>query len=193
MSGQWPVFLTASRPSPKALTRALFLLQDFEFTETGDDSSWTLVTSKTTLSELTKPTPLPVPDFAVNEFAGMSLDDVNAFVRANEAGLKAMELRTGNWVCEQFYNDDEEEEEEIPEDERLTSEFRAVRCPYEEAWSIFCNLDIANMAFEDFVDEEEGVQEDGAWRWGLIDTNEKLEVEAKRQEALKKLQDLGHV
>ena len=46
----------------------------------------------------------------------------------------------------------------------MTDKFRAVRIPYTEAWAIFCNLDVANMGFEDWMNEDAGVQEDGAYK-----------------------------
>lgn len=65
---------------------------------------------------------------------------------------------------------------------------------------MFCNLDIANMDFEEWVDEDAGIQEDGAYIWvgPFPSTNEHLErgrreTEAKREAAMKAMKDLGHV
>ncbi|KAJ6619230.1 hypothetical protein B0H10DRAFT_2026566 [Mycena sp. CBHHK59/15] len=164
MAAQWPVFVTAMRPSSKALNRAFLLIQDFEFTGGKQDSSWTLLSSAKLPSTKPPVTIFPVPDMSDNEFASMSLD-----------ALTELGMTTGNWliidqkgletstciVCEQYYDD----EEDIPDDKRLTDEFQACRLPYEEAWGVYANLDIANMGWEDFVDVDAGVQEDGTWKW----------------------------
>ncbi|KAJ7347827.1 hypothetical protein DFH08DRAFT_808602 [Mycena albidolilacea] len=82
MPGLWPVFATARWPSPKAITRALLLIQ------------WTLLTSAR-LPVKPRATALPVPDInnqecKGNDFAGMLLTEINAFVRNHEDALKGI-------------------------------------------------------------------------------------------------------
>ncbi|KAJ7163525.1 hypothetical protein C8R43DRAFT_989894 [Mycena crocata] len=207
MASNWPVFITAPRPSSKALNRAFLLIQDFEFTEYPDESSWILLASKELPTDPPASTRLPLPDLSGNDFAGMSLANINNFVRSHEERLKELELSSTNWViidrkgletstcivCDRFYNSGEEGGEE-----GVTDEFRACRLPYEVAWSMISNLDIANMGFEEFVDEEAGEQEDGTWKWASFtaDTEEpsgeKSAVELKREGELRKLRDAGH-
>ncbi|KAJ7123553.1 hypothetical protein C8R44DRAFT_620998 [Mycena epipterygia] len=202
----WAVFVTAPRASPKALNRAFLLIQDFEFSVYPDDSTWTLLTSKELPVTPPMATCLPLPDISgTNDFTAMSFAEINAFVRAHDTGLQDLDFSTGNWViidrkgletstclvCEQYYNSGEEGGEE-----GMTDEFRACRMPYEWAHSVFVNLDIANMGFEDFVDEDAGQQEDGSWKWASFppdtDVKEKSEADIKRDEALRELRDGGH-
>ncbi|KAJ7808740.1 hypothetical protein B0H14DRAFT_3881301 [Mycena olivaceomarginata] len=183
----WAVFVTA-KLSPrvlKALNRALLLIQDFEYAEYPTSSQWVLLTSAQLPSAAPGPTLLPVArvDFGVgngggNAFASKSLAEISAFVDANSDALRKIDVSWAHWVvidqkgletstclvckCGSGFDEDEEEEEG---EGRSTSEFRACRMPYEMALSMVVNLDIANMNFEDFVDEKAGVQEDGVWKW----------------------------
>ncbi|KAJ6453552.1 hypothetical protein C8R45DRAFT_1039045 [Mycena sanguinolenta] len=199
------VFITA-KPTPKALNRALLLIQDFEFGEYPQDSNWTLLTSKE-LPTSAPATALPVSDIRDNnDFAGMSFSEINEFVRKNEEALKGI-LSSGNWliidqkgfdtstciVVEQGYDDGEGDDEDGEGEEGLTNEFRACRIPYEQAHSMVVNLDIGNMGFEEWVDEDAGAQEDGAWKWQSFeqDTTDEA-VLAKRRKALQELRDGGY-
>ncbi|KAF7342939.1 hypothetical protein MVEN_01723900 [Mycena venus] len=139
-----------------------------------------------------------------NDFTSMPLVDINlnTFVRTHDSKLKEIGISKYTWlvidqrgletstclVCDQFYNPGE----------GWTSEFRACRLPWEEAWIMFANLDVANMRFEDYVDIHAGEQADGSWRWisCIPDTKEEFilsEAEVKREEALKALRDSGFV
>jgi len=122
-----------------------------------------------------------------------------------------MSLSTSNWlvidqkgldtdtciVCEQYYNSGELEDGGDPDSAKgFTNKFRACRIAYESAWLMVTNLDIANMGFEDFVDEEAGEQQDGTWKWQPFEGEEsdkKSEQEVKRDKALQELRDAGHV
>ncbi|KAJ7083452.1 hypothetical protein C8R44DRAFT_822459 [Mycena epipterygia] len=155
--------------SHQALNRALLLIQDFEFTEYRGESRWTVLTSKQ-LSSTAATATLPLSDVSgKNDFAAMSLAQVSAFVRTLDAGLKQADLSADNWlvidekgletstclVCERSSEDDGED---VPD-----AAFRACRLPYEEASIMFSNLDIGNMGFEEFTDQDAGEQEDGSW------------------------------
>ncbi|KAJ7437205.1 hypothetical protein B0H11DRAFT_1955497 [Mycena galericulata] len=202
----WPVFITAPRAPTKALNRALLLIQDFEYSKYPQDSSWVLLSSMELPSTPPKPTALPISDIRSNDFASLSFADVNTFVRANDGALNDLELSGLLWliidqkgletstclVCEQYYDSGEDGGEE-----GYTDQFRACRMPYEEAWLMTTNLELANMSFEEFVDEDAGQQEDGSWKWSSFapDTKEfkeKSEAELKRESALKELRDAGH-
>jgi hypothetical protein len=152
---------------------------------------------------------LPLPDITdSNDFVSMSLAEINSFIRANEDALSGIDIPSGNWliidkkgletsaclVCEQVYNSGEENGGEG--EPGHTSEFRACRLPYEEAWSMIANLGM-NLGFEEFVDEDAGEQEDGTWESSSFDPStddaeEKTESEVKREKALQELRDNGH-
>ncbi|KAJ7613663.1 hypothetical protein DFH06DRAFT_1242534 [Mycena polygramma] len=207
----WAVFITAVRATPKVLNRAFLLIQDFEFGDYPATEGWTLLASKRLPTKPRPATSLPLPEsIARNEFASMSLNEINTFVRTNEAKLEKADISHGNWlvidqkgletstcvVCDQVYEDDEGEGEESG----VTDQMRACRIPYEKAWAMVSNLDIANMSFEDFVDEDRGEQADGTWNWQSFgdeaetgDSGTPTEEEVKREEALQALRDTGDV
>ncbi|KAJ7243018.1 hypothetical protein C8J57DRAFT_1366971 [Mycena rebaudengoi] len=217
MAGQWPIFLTAPNASAKAVNRALLLMQDFQFQPYPENpSTWTLLTSK----ESPARTPLVIPPAGLgatddckisddeNAFAGLSLAAVNTFMRAEESEMrfKSAGLRTRVWVvldaqglesatcvvCQQMYAGAEEEEEDNPGGGELTGEFRALRCPWEEAHLIYANLDIENLAFGAYVDREAGVRKDGAWRWRAFPGDNTVdEVVERREVAVRDLVDRG--
>ncbi|KAJ7832889.1 hypothetical protein B0H14DRAFT_3871842 [Mycena olivaceomarginata] len=189
-------FTTLTPKRHQALNRALLLIQDFEYADYPAGSKWVLLTSAQLPSAAPGPTLLPVThvDFSAdngggNAFASKSLAEISAFVDANE-GLETSTCL----VCKCGSGFDEEEEEGGG---GLTSEFRACRMPYEMALSMIVNLDIANMDFEDFVDEKAGVQEDGVWKWRSFDpsdrgTEDMTAEEIKREKALQELRDGGY-
>ncbi|KAJ7349897.1 hypothetical protein B0H14DRAFT_2868963 [Mycena olivaceomarginata] len=204
----YAVFVTAD-PSPKALNRALLLIQDFEFGQYPEDSEWTLLTSKTLPSTAPGATTLPTPDISGNnDFVSQSLAEINTFIRANEAALERIDVSTGDWliidqkgletstclVCEQVYYSGEDGQEG---EEGLSSDFRACRLPYEEAHGMIVNLNLANMDFEEFVDEDAGEQPDGAWKWQSFDPSEgapegMAEEDIEREKALQELRNGGY-
>ena len=98
-------------------------------------------------------------------------------------------------VAEQFYETDE-----TTTTGGLTDKFRAARLPYEAAWGMFANLDISNMGFEDWVDEDAGEQEDGSWKWigPFPGSNEASKrdtgkVNERKEDAISKMRELGHI
>lgn len=72
-------------------------------------------------------------------------------------------------MCSKNYDEDEEELEEEEEEGggagRECEPFLMARLPWIEAWSMFTNLDIANMDFQDWVDEAKGKDENGEYTW----------------------------
>jgi hypothetical protein len=36
---------------------------------------------------------------------------------------------------------------------------------FDETWAMFANLDIENMGFEEWIDEDAGLQDDGTYNW----------------------------
>ncbi|KAF8215110.1 hypothetical protein K438DRAFT_2008567 [Mycena galopus ATCC 62051] len=189
------------------------LIQDFEYTKYPEESRWTLLTSTVLPNARPSTTSVPLSDSAlsINDFASMSLVDVNTFVSTHEDSFKEIEISNFNWlvidqrgletstclVCENFYNCGEEWGGEGAGE--WTTDFRACRLPWEEAWITFANLDVANMQFEDFVDVEAGEQADGSWRWESCIPDTKGEeiilsaAEEKRENALRALRDSGFV
>ncbi|KAJ6471156.1 hypothetical protein C8R47DRAFT_1148011 [Mycena vitilis] len=208
----WPVFVTAVNPAQKELNRAFLLLQDFEYSDYPGESRWTLLTSEDLPSTAPKATPLPLPKTSHNDFASVSLVEINSFLRTNEGALAKIDVSSSDWliidekgldtstclVCERTYSFGEEEAEQFEEGEGLTKEFRACRIPYEEAWSMTANLEISNMDFADFADTDAGLQEDGTWKWQSFrpeanDSEEPSKRELAREKAMEELRLGGYV
>ncbi|KAJ7609799.1 hypothetical protein FB45DRAFT_844786 [Roridomyces roridus] len=206
MASRWPVFITAKNVPLKALNRALLLIQDFEFSGYPEDSRWLLLHSKTLPSSRPSATTPPITELPANDFASSnriseSLAKINAFIRAKETALEALDISPYTWlvidekgfdtgtclVCERFY-DPTEDEEGNPIG--YTDVFRACRAPFEKAWGMTANLDIANMGFEDYVDEEKGEDEDGVWTWSFPGG---VEQSDERDNALTALRDGGFI
>ncbi|KAJ7083447.1 hypothetical protein C8R44DRAFT_753463 [Mycena epipterygia] len=201
MSDYCAIFITDPRSSPKAVNRALLLMQDFDSQYSGyPNSYWTILTSKNLPSTPPKATVLPLPESFSNEFASMSLADIYAFIREHKVTLQALDLSYVNWVvidrkgletstclvCQRFSSDPDEE---VVWGEDLEEAFFACRVPYEGAYTMFANLDIGHRGFMDFVDTDAGTQEDGTWKYGSSTGSRDNSVQLR---TLKELRDGGH-
>ncbi|KAJ7612717.1 hypothetical protein FB45DRAFT_874921 [Roridomyces roridus] len=182
------------------LNRALLLIQDFEYGDYPENGTWVLLTSETLPSTAPVPTKLPITSAPDNtDFASASLVEINTFMRAKEQTLAALDLSSRNWVvidqsgldastclvCEQVYD--------YTEDDKgnslgLTAQFPACRAPFEEAWIMMANLDISNMDFEEYVDQEKGQDGEGVWTWSTSFSEEGQQ----RDKVLKELRDGGY-
>ncbi|KAF2671668.1 hypothetical protein BT63DRAFT_176896 [Microthyrium microscopicum] len=207
MASKWPVFLTATNVEPKILNKAWILIQDYEFTDPEDEPSFILLTS----ANLPDSTPKGVRQFttttpiADNDLADLSMDKLRDLIQSKISKFQDLNITTENWVMidqtsleseqcilvNRIYDDEAEE---------ISWEIQALRIPLTEVYSMYANLDIANMDFEDWVDEDTGVQEDGTYKWaGAFEPSnehiEKSEIETdeRRDAALKAAKDLGHI
>ena len=140
---------------------------------------------------------------ANNVFTGWTPDEIEEFIVERESILKQLYMVYRNWiiidekgfetgtclVCEKYEPDDYEDEDGEDEDEIPL--YRMVRIRWVNAWSMHANLDIANMDFEEWMDEEAGIQEDGTYKQaGWIEGSDNIRPE-KREEALKKAREEG--
>ncbi|KAJ6493740.1 hypothetical protein C8R47DRAFT_1119488 [Mycena vitilis] len=216
----WLVFVTAVNTPQKELNRAFLLIQGFEYGYYPGSSEWLLwISNLQNLhppSEDAEATPIPLPKIPYNDFALASLAEINAFVRANEKRLNDLDVSSVEWlimdqkgletstclVCQQVYNFGdavpEYEVEVWEEGEGQTQQFRACRTPYEEAYNMVSSLEMGDTHFTDWVEGAAGVQEDGAWRWtswrpDKDDSEEPLQHELKRQNAMQELRLGGYV
>lgn len=161
------LFIITSSAEHKIVNRLLLHLRDWEY---GEDPSWDtfhLITTNSLPaadSECTKP-PITESDLSNNIWANKSISDVESFIiseRNKEAKETDLNLDTFVILDEQGvkdgtiilldspYNDDEDKKDE---------KFNKVRLPWEKAYIMWCNLDIANMDFDDFVEEDN----EGEW------------------------------
>ncbi|PLB43218.1 hypothetical protein P170DRAFT_468889 [Aspergillus steynii IBT 23096] len=214
----WTIIITAPAVSVKKVHKALISLEDYEY---GVDHSWTIFHNTTHLddeTDLKTPNTPPLDlsgaqtlDSTNNAFAGKTPSEVFEFVQENEKKLGGKGLTTMNLliiddrgfreesclVCsindEDDDEDEEEEEEEEEDDEGDRSPFVMARLPWVEAWIMFTNLDIGNMGFDEYVDEEKGKDENGEYTWkgSFSEGSEDEEATKKREEALKKAREEG--
>ena len=157
------------------MNRFLLHLRDIEY---GSDDRFHLATTKNAF-DLEKPqgessvqeTVPPVqPDF-YNGFKGLPLEEIEAFTldlnkNSENEGVNSSlfvlldEQGVQDKTCivaQRHFNSDDESEEESNEESRelYADHFDKVRVPWAEVYSMWCNLDIANMDFQDFCDEDE--------------------------------------
>jgi hypothetical protein len=137
-----------------------------------------------------------------HDFAGANLSDVSNFVETNETQLKKLNFTTYNWVVIDQNGLDSStcilvHRKYDPKKKKKSHESEAVRLPFGEAWLMFANMDIANMGFEDWVDDAAGLQDDGTYKWvgPFLPLNEALEreVNARREASLTIAKDLGYI
>jgi hypothetical protein len=76
---------------------------------------------------------------------------------------------------------------------KFTDDFRAARLPLEEAFSMFANLEIENMRFEEYVNIKKGVENDGAYVAGGVSSPPSNDVlkESRRRAEVKKAKALN--
>ncbi|KAH8430504.1 uncharacterized protein LDX57_008166 [Aspergillus melleus] len=205
----WTTFITAPAVSVKQIHKALLSLEDYEY---GCDHSWTLFHNLSHLDDddahdLTEPSIPPLDldgadtlDASNNAFAGKTPDEIYAFIQANEEKMSDKDLTTGNWliidergfrtetclVCSLNELDEDEERDRSP--------FLMARLPWVESWGMFTNLDLANMGFDEWVDEEKGRDADGEYTWvGPFSEEVDQEVVKKREVALEEARKEGLV
>nr|GAT55686.1 predicted protein [Mycena chlorophos] len=190
-------------------------MHDFEFNEYPPSWGFVLLPSKTIPSAKPPPTPLPITNLQASEYENLSLTEINAFVRSHEQALAAAGFSHEQWVVldqaglesgtcvvfDHWLRDEDDEDEDDDEDDEDGDEgagggnnnrFRACRVPWKQAHSMLSNLDIANMDFEDFVDEDAGAEADGTWKF-TMDDEESPEVAEKRKKVEDELRAGGYI
>jgi hypothetical protein len=214
------LFVTSPTADYKTVNLLLHNLQDWEYSK--GDLNFHLITTKNAYdlelppgSTCLETTPPALDATFDNGWAGASLKDVEGFcldmihsdememispglfVVVDEAGFEKREAI----LCERDVKEPEDDEGEF---EDLDS-FAKMRVPWSELHSCWCNLNIANMGFDEFGERREdgdggGEVVDGTGAEGWHDFNTDVhdeglgEKEAKRKEkALKKLEKEGRV
>lgn len=211
------LFVTAPEADHKVINRLLLHLKDWEY-----DSGYRfrLVPSKST-ENLTQAaldsdesdegvgpaTPAPVDPNVSNEWAGASVTDIESFcieLEKRDDRAKALQsslfvvldadgLRDQTCVLAERvidYDEEEADEEEDPSDP--PEEFNKTRTPWYQTYLRWCNLDIANLSWDEMVEEGQGDGEKGDrwWAFNTDDSGEYLSDESKdlRDKEIEKLQ-----
>ncbi len=191
------LFVIASSVDHKLINRLLLHLRDWEYGEEPTWDNFHLITSKDLPDKPsgTQP-PITENDLSNNAWKGRSISDVeshiltewkteselnpNTFIILDDKGVKDGTLI----VLDSIVSDDADD----PESD--VKRFNKVRVPWEKTYIMWCNLDIANMNFEDFVGDE--VPDEANWwtysDWDAGQETEDLKViKEKRNNAIAEL------
>lgn len=193
------LFVTAPEADHKIINRLLLHLKDWQY-ESGD--RFILITSKSiqaltqTLHGSEDATSAPVDPALVNEWAGASIaevekicleldkhDDIkerinpHLFVVLDTKGIEdqacVVAERMNYW-----------------DPDPIVDEFSKSRVPWDQVYSIWCNLDIANMNWDEFMAEDNAKETDKFW-WTFIfgENGQYLSAEKRtlRDEEIEKL------
>lgn len=163
------LFIITSSAEHKLVNRLLLHLRDWEY---GEDPSWDnfhLITTDSLPeadSECTK-APIKQNDLLNNIWANKTISDVESFIiseRNKEDKETELNLDTFVILDEQGVKDGTIILLDSPyneDDDKKEDKYKKVRVPWEKAYIMWCNLDIGNMDFEEFIEFEEG--HEGEW------------------------------
>ncbi|KAG4066239.1 hypothetical protein HA402_000463 [Bradysia odoriphaga] len=187
------LFVIASSADYKLINRLLLHLRDWEF---GEDPTWdifhlvTLPTLPKTDAACTIP-PITENDLSNNHWMGKSISDIETYILSERSkNNEGLNLNTFLILDEEGVKDGTIVLLDVPysdDDNGIVERFNKVRVPWQKAYIMWCNLDIANMDFTDFVEDED--EEDVEW-WKFTDFGETEEqvVTEKRNSAIAELE-----
>ncbi|KAF7196931.1 hypothetical protein HII31_01849 [Pseudocercospora fuligena] len=203
MSTSGPVFVTASTVGFKNLNRFLLGVHDWEY---GSGARFSIVDSKNAyeVAERYKDGVEPVEpghfteDNFESPWSGLSIKDVEAFCIDAAKTTEREEPSLFLILDDQGIQDETViiAQRHFGEDDKYTNVFDKVRMPWQGVYSMWCNLDIANMDFEDFCEGDEA-DEDGWWEANdfgksvgddMSDENREL-----KDKMLRELQEAGKI
>lgn len=202
--------MTTPNADHKAINRLLLHLRDWEFGHEGTWDSFHIVptkdldTFKTSLtSSNVTPTIPPYPVDASNEWQNSTLEEIESFVlRLNKSeGLEQSLVNNSVYILldEKGLADKTcivgERKFDNETDEQMDA-FDKARVPWEEVHTMWANLDIANMNFDDYCDDDEGCDENFWWRWDASENGAALGLDddkkAMRDGVIRRLEEDGH-
>ncbi|KAK6212667.1 hypothetical protein LQW54_005089 [Pestalotiopsis sp. IQ-011] len=194
MSGK--IIVTAKGADTKVLNRLLLHVRDWEF---GEEDEWDRqrllrTRDEATAKDLEEDVP-PLPAGGLeNQWEGLSMEEVEKIMRLkdNKSGrtslfmvLDDQGVRDETLVVVQRAIDWESE------DSPYLDDYNKVRVPWQEVHSMWCNLDIANMSFEEFCLGEDP-PEDYWWTYKPIEEKGHYdEYTEERDATIKELEKLG--
>jgi hypothetical protein len=165
------LFITASKADYKNINEVLLSMRDWN--NSNDDlNAFKLVNDRSATQIDDVGTPIPLKSPPENAWSGASLQDIEAyclnlergeqkgaalFVVVDSEGLKNKTCILAS-LPEVYYDDPG----------AFGGKYDKVRVPWDDVYMIWCNLDIANMNFEEFVEEEEERDEQGWFTYQSI-------------------------
>ncbi|KAF2718968.1 hypothetical protein K431DRAFT_122962 [Polychaeton citri CBS 116435] len=210
------LFVTAPSADFKLINRLLLIIRDWEY-EAGDAFKFVTTRNAYELEARednphdTEPTHPPIGAECDNAWSGSSVEEIEQYVmELHRADLKGVNtslyvivdeegLRDNTCVFGEHILDDTEWDTEHKLKD--TGEFNKVRMPWDEMYLSWCNLDIANMGFEEYceglldgdADEEELRLTGKWWKYRSISDGPDLSPEKiiERDGELSKLESEG--
>ena len=164
------LFITAPEADYKNINEALLSMRDWDDSNGGLDA-FRLVTNRSPTQNDDKGTPIPLKSLPENAWTNANLEEIEAYCldlqrgdtedEQKGAGLFVVVDSEGlkNKTCilaglpEDYYEDPS----------AFRGKYDKVRVPWDDVYMIWCSLDIANMNFEEFVEEEEGEGDGQGW------------------------------
>lgn len=214
------IFITAPSADVKTINRFLLHIRDWKY---GDAPSWDnfhLVASRSDPDfdkfkdsrrhELspTKPGDVTAETF-INEWADASIQDIESYVLTADNTsidgngislflvLDEQSIRNQTCIIAEAYaewDDDANPPTRVPKEHREQQhEFNKFRAPWNETHSVWANLNIGNMDFADFADEDERVDEEGWWTFHGVGEDLSEDNRQNREEMLRKFEEEGKV
>jgi len=194
------LFFTAYEANHNNINEALLSMRDWDDSNGGPDV-FKLVTDKSGIQPDEEGTPIPLDHLPQNAWTGASLEVIEAYCldlkrdnndEQKSAGLSVVIDPEGleNNNCVLASMSDEFHENPGARRER----YDKIRVPWDDVYTIWCNLDIANMNFEEFVGGDEG-DEQGWFRYQSIfeGDDEHREGLERKDMKVEEWRRLGHV
>ena len=197
------LFITAPEADYKDINEALLSMRDWDDSNGGLDV-FKLVTNRSATQNDDVGTPIPLKSHPEKAWADANLEEIEAYCLDLQRDVTEDEQKGANI----FVMIDSEGLENktcilasIPDDyyedpSTFRGRYDKVRVPWDDVYMIWCNLDIANMNFEEFVEEEEGEGDGQGWftYHSIYEGDEEHEKDLERRD--RKIEDwrrLGHV
>ncbi|KAK6064528.1 hypothetical protein SCUP515_11716 [Seiridium cupressi] len=164
----------------KLINRLLLHVRDWEF---GDEDSWDVhrilrTKDEASAGELPVDAPLVIESLE-NQWEGLCLEEVEKLMLLKMMGKEAQTLIVGHRAI----NPDR--------DTLWLPEYNKVRVPWQEVHGMWVNLDVANMDFEAFCNDEIGAGENRWWAYRpIVGEDHYVEFAEKRDSAIKELEKL---
>jgi hypothetical protein len=194
------LFVTAPEADFKKINHALLCMRDWEESD-GSLDVFKLITDKATTQNDNKGTPLPLQSTPQNVWTGADLKDIesycitlkssddahkaaNLFICLDSAGLETKTCILCS-LPDAYYDDPGS----------FCGRYDKVRVPWDDVYMIWCNLDIANMNFEEFVEEEDG-DDQGWFRYQSIyedDDDDRKEALEKKDREVSRWKQQGYI
>ncbi|KAL1595796.1 hypothetical protein SLS60_009485 [Paraconiothyrium brasiliense] len=200
------IIVTAQNADAALINRLLLYVRDWEFSgdSIDDADSFAILSTQQELLRvrgdsnegITRP---PIQEFPENEWEGLTIEEVEKIMLDNDSeknGSTSLFLVLDDegaeegtiLVAHRASNDPEEDKFEYVND------FNKVRVPWECVYGMWCNLDIANMGFDEFCNEDDildSTKNGEPRRWwtykNFMGEEHYVPFKAKAEEAIKEL------